>query len=611
VNALDSRDQTGVGAGCVLTVDELRVDALEIGRDIVDGVDLRLGRGETIAIVGESGSGKTTAALALLGVARPGTRVAAGRVSIDDTDILSLPESRRRGLRGSRIAYVPQNPATALSPTVRIGRQLDEIVDTHLPGDPDRLGRVRRGFAMAQLPDDDAFRRRYPHALSGGQQQRVCIAMALVCEPDVVVMDEPTTGLDVTTQARLLDEIRGLADRLSMAIVYVSHDLAVVRNIADRVIVLYGGRIVEDAPTDELFREPRHPYTRRLLEAIPRVDVGRALPRGIPGSAVEPWNRPTGCVFAARCELAIDECRSALPPLEARGRRRVRCLRVADALARRPSEGPAGEAWRAEPGSDVLLAVDALVARYGSVVAVDRISLEVRRGHCLGIVGESGSGKSTLLRCVAGLHERQEGVITLEGTPLATSSRGRSMAQRKAIALVPQNPDASLNPRQRVGEIVGRPLKQFLDLGRSARAARVHELLELVRLGPSFIDRMPRELSGGEKQRVAIARGLAADPQLLLCGEVTSALDVAVQAGVLTLLDELRRELGTTLLFVSHDLAVVRSLSDDLVVMRDGVVREAGPSEPLFENPQDQYTRDLLAAVPRLQPVDYPGGAGG
>ena len=331
----------------VLVTTNLRVDAVEARCDIVDGISLSLARGETLGIVGESGSGKTTVAVALLGVARAGTRLAAGRVVIADVDLVTASERTRSKLRGHRVAYVPQSPATALSPGQRIGRQLSEVVETHLRGEADVVGCVRRAFAAAQLPIDDAFLRRYPHELSGGQQQRVCIAMALVCGPDIVVMDEPTTGLDVTTQARLLVEIRELAQRSRTSIVYISHDLAVVRNIADRVMVLYGGRIVETAPVDELFAHPRHPYTRRLLEAIPRIDADGVRPRGIPGSAVEPWNRPRGCPFAARCDLVQPACEEALPTFETDGGHAVRCIRWRDAVALQPSLAVhEASAWR-------------------------------------------------------------------------------------------------------------------------------------------------------------------------------------------------------------------------------------------------------------------------
>ncbi len=604
----------------VIHAEGLRVDAVDAGRDIIAGIDFRLDRGKTLGIVGESGSGKTTVALALLGVARPGTAFAAGRVLIADVDMVSAPERRRASVRGHRIAYVPQSPGTALSPGQRVGRQLVEIVQTHIRAEVDVPGRVRRAFAAAQLPADDNFLRRYPHELSGGQQQRVCIAMALVCDPDVVVMDEPTTGLDVTTQAHLLEEVKALGKRLRMAIVYISHDLGVVRSIADRVIVLYGGRIVEEAAVDDLFTSPRHPYTRRLLESIPRVDAGRMLPRGIPGTAVGPLNRPAGCPFSARCEFVVEACLHELPALETVDGHSTRCIRWRESFAAPQivQQLPTNRSVAVDDAGD-LLRIENLVARYGQrgfgrrggkVSAVRGVSFGVVRGRCLGIVGESGSGKSTLLRCVAGLHEQQDGELLFDGTPLEAHARSRAKSVRRRIQLIPQNPDASLNPFYCIGAIVGRPLRQFFGLHGEEQRRRVSELLDRVRLSAAFVERMPSELSGGEKQRVAIARALAAEPELLLCDEVTSALDVAVQAGILGLLDSLRSDLGMTMLFVSHDLAVVRSICDDIAVMRDGVIVEKRPTDELFEAPCDEYTRQLLGAIPRLNPGDYPAARG-
>jgi peptide/nickel transport system ATP-binding protein len=439
--------------------------------------------------------------------------------------------------------------------------------------------------------------------------------MALACNPDIVVMDEPTTGLDVTTQSRLLIEIKQLSQRSDTAIVYVTHDLGVIRNIADRVMVMYAGRIVEEAPVDELFREPRHPYTRRLLEAIPRLEGPTILPRGIAGTAAEPWNRPSGCPFAPRCDLVVDRCRTAVPPLEAVDGRLVRCIRWSEASSP-PSLAPAPAAEHEDRGrvGDILV-VDGVAAVYGrrrwrraghETIAVEAASFAVPRGYCVGLVGESGSGKSTLLRTIAGLHSPATGRIVLDGLELAPRARRRSADSRRRIQLVPQNPDASLNPRHSIRHIVGRPLRQFHGLRGEEQRRHVIEMLERVRLTAAFADRMPTELSGGERQRVAIARALAAGPDLLLCDEITSALDVAVQAGILALLDQLRLEFGLSIVFVSHDLAVVRAIADLVVMMRHGRIREAGTREQLFAKPQDDYTRELLAAVPRFRDGDYP-----
>ena len=384
--------------------------------------------------------------------------------------------------------------------------------------------------------------RRFPHQLSGGQQQRVAIAMALVCKPSVIVMDEPTTGLDVLTQERLLRVIREIRTQHESCIVYISHDLGVVRNLVDHVAVMYGGRIVEHAPVDELFRAPRHPYTRRLLEAIPRVHRTMATTRGIPGRAVEPWNRPSGCPFAPRCDYRIEQCDQEMPPQLGDTRHSARCWRCRRTSRARQdtrSRYREGRSRRfAGPRSDPLLNVRDLVAGYkvsGGLfgrsrigkIAVDRVSFELLQGSCLAVVGESGSGKTTLARCLAGLHDPFSGELVYQGRTLPGLARRRDPDLRRRIQIVFQDPDSSLNPSMTVGAIVGRPLVHFFKLGHTEVGRRVHELLERVHLPISMAARLPRDLSGGEKQRVAIARAIAAEPELLVCDEVASALDVA------------------------------------------------------------------------------------
>ena len=601
-----------------MTARALRVDSDYVDADIIDEVGFVLRAGEILGVVGESGSGKTTAAMALLGVTREGATITAGSVTIAGTDLLGVEERERRGLRGRVISFIPQDPSTALSPTMRIGEQIAEIVSAHFPGASDQDERVEAALRSAQLPTDKQFRRRYPHELSGGQQQRVTIAMALVCRPGVIVMDEPTTGLDVTTQSRLLQEVADLAKRSRTAIVYVSHNLGVIRTLADRVAVMYAGRIIELADVETLFTSPRHPYTRRLLEAIPRLDGG--APRGLAGVAVEPWNRPAGCPFAPRCEFRMQVCeaRPSLEPFEAS---LVSCWRAEEVSQTAPPPAASAATVAQRNGttarSELLLEVRELSASYpararltsSASVVLSEVDLAVARGTCLGILGESGSGKTTLLRTLAGLHPPHAGEIRFDGTTLASEPRRRTSRQRRSIQLVPQNPDGTLNPRHTVGQIVARPLRQFLGLTRDEQRKRVLELLEQVRLRPGMVTRYPRELSGGEKQRVAVARGLASSPTLLLCDEVTSALDVVVQAGVLQLLAELQRELQMTMIFVSHDLAVIRSVSDHVAVMQDGRIRETQPVEQLFANPRDDYTRALIDAVPMLRDSDYPRAA--
>jgi peptide/nickel transport system ATP-binding protein len=558
--------------------------------------------------------------MALLGYARPGTRIMDGSVHAGGIDLLRLDESELRRQRGRTISFVPQNPAKSLSPGMRIGRQLDEILLAK--GVSDTGHWTRLAMEAAQLPGDDAFAQRYPHQLSGGQQQRVAIAIALVCRPSVIVMDEPTTGLDVITQARLLQVIRDLRSERDTTIVYVSHDLGVIRNLVDRVAVMYGGYLVEEGPVEDIFREPHHPYTRRLLEAIPRLRATAVRTRGIPGSAVEPWNRPAGCPFVARCDSATDACSSVRPSLETRGGRSVRCLRW-DELGTLGYQAPPAVSnvplapSVAQPG-EALLRVRDLVAGYGraasfwrrqvvlDTVAVNAVSFDIPGGRCVAVVGESGSGKTTLARCVAGLHAPASGEILFAGQRLAGTPRHRAPDLRRRIQIVFQDPDSSLNPSMSVGQIVARPLRQFFHLERAAERRRVEELLQLVRLPASAASRTPEALSGGEKQRVALARALAAKPDLLICDEVTSALDVAVQASILQLLEELRVTLAMSLLFISHDLAVVRTISESVIVMRAGRICEAAPTAQLFAAPSHPYTRELLAAVPDLRPDDYP-----
>jgi peptide/nickel transport system ATP-binding protein len=427
----------------------------------------------------------------------------------------------------------------------------------------------------------------------------VSIAMAFIDPPRVIVCDEPTTGLDVTTQARVLQTVRELCRSHGVAALYVTHDLAVVAELADRVAVLYGGRIVECGPRDELFAAPRHPYTRRLLRAVPDV-AGRRAIVGIPGYAALPGGRPSGCSFHPRCDLAQEDCRGAAPPPSDVGpRHQVRCHHPVDAVRREPAQ--AAGAGRQQVGEAVLLGVRGLDAHYGSRHTLFGIDLEIRHNECLAVVGESGSGKTTLARCVAGLHRQWSGELRFGGKSLVPVARRRSRAERQGIQYVFQNPYASLNPRRTVGQTIGRQLQLFFPGPRRATAQRVVEILESVALSPRAARRFPDELSGGERQRVAIARALAAQPQLLVCDEITSALDVSVQAAIIELLGELRSRMGLSLLFVTHELAVIRTVADRVVVMNDGRIVESAPVEQIFQAPQAAYTRELLANTPSIE----------
>ena len=584
-----------------LALEDLRVE-LPNGVAIVEGVSLSVAPGEIVGLVGESGSGKTTVALALLGYCGRGVSIAGGTVTVAGQRIDTADEGATRRLRGRIVSYVPQDPASALNPALRIGASLRDMVDEHRGAttvEPDTAATL----GAVDLPSDDAFLRRFPHQLSGGQQQRVTIAVSLTCEPPLVVLDEPTTGLDVVTQARVLDELRRLRADRGLAMVYVTHDLAVVASLADRVAVMYAGRIVEEGATADVLKRPFHPYTRGLVESIPDHLHPRTL-QSMPGTTPGPGERPPGCAFEPRCPQRRSECADSVPPLEeSLTGGRVRCFAWRDTPVVVLEPVSTSSAREADP--QPVLRVEDLSAEHRSprgpaVLAARGISFAVARGGCSALVGESGSGKTTIARCVAGLHAPTAGQIILDGTPLAGLARGRTRDERRKIQIVFQNPYDSLNPRRRVADEIARPARILRGL--TAREARdeVAGLLERVRLPARAGNRFPGELSGGERQRVAIARALAADPEVLVCDEITSALDVSVQAAVLELLHELRRELDVAVLFISHDLGVVASIADTLLVLEHGLVCEEGATSSVLEAPTHPYTQRLLAAAPRL-----------
>jgi peptide/nickel transport system ATP-binding protein len=553
--------------------------------------------------VGESGSGKTTVGLALLGHTRRGAAIAAGRIRVGDTDILSLSSSGRRSVRGRLVSYVPQDPAASLNPALRIGTQLRETLEVHGfgSGSDAREARIAEVMREVALPDDKKYLRRYPHELSGGQQQRIGLAMAFACRPRLIVLDEPTTGLDVTTQAHVLDTVRELASAHHVAALYVSHDLAVVGTLATRTAVMYAGRIVELGPTAELFANASHPYTRRLVQAIPHLSGRRDLV-GIPGRAPSPGARPSGCTFAPRCTFVLDACRAEEPRLrELAPRLSVKCIRAEEVRTTPVSRSGRLEEIAQDAVNDAVLSLDHVFAGYGPVTVVHDINLQVAPHECLALVGESGSGKTTLARSIAGLHHDRSGLISLRGQPLADSARARTREARQAIQYVFQNPYGSLNPRKTIGQIVRQPLGVFGAATGAEADKRVEEMLDRVSLAASYVDRYPDQLSGGERQRVAIARALVVSPAVLVCDEVTSALDVSVQAAIVELLAELQRELGLAMLFVTHNLPLVRSIAQRVAVMSSGRIVELGTVEHVLQSPSDDYTQRLLADTPSLE----------
>jgi peptide/nickel transport system ATP-binding protein len=451
--------------------------------------------------------------------------------------------------------------------------------------------------------------RRYPHQLSGGQQQRVGLAMAFACRPALIVLDEPTTGLDVSTQRRILDTMRSLCQEYGVAAVYVSHDLAVVSELADTVAVMYAGRIVEAGAAAALFREPLHPYTRGLLASVPTPESARRL-TGIPGHQPPPGRRGPGCAFAPRCELALAACRAREPEQVTLAGRTVRCLRAAEVTAGAPQRLRLAPPAAAPPGAAVLSA-RGIRASYGSLPVLLGVDLDVPARASVAIVGESGSGKTTLARCIAGLHRNWTGDMTLHGTPLPPGARQRPKQVLKQIQCIFQNPYTSLNPRKTIGQIVAEPLQRLLGASRSEQAERVAGVLADVSLPGGFLSRYPDQLSGGERQRVAIARALVVEPDLLICDEVTSALDVSVQAVIVELLRTAAAQRQLAMIFITHNLALVRSVAQTAVVLRQGEVVEAGPVEQVLARPSSRYTARLIADVPRLAALDAGPGPPG
>ncbi|MET9675816.1 ABC transporter ATP-binding protein [Streptomyces sp. NPDC006482] len=603
----------------------------------VRDVSFTIRRGETLAVVGESGSGKSTTALALLRML-PGTgRISGGSVRLDGQDLVTADAAALRAVRGARIGMVFQDPMTALNPVLTVGRHLDEVLRAHdgrtagdgraaeaaggrhdKPVRRDKAARRARAVELLRLvgiPDPERRLDDHPHQFSGGQRQRVLIAMALAGEPDVLLADEPTTALDATVQDQILTLLGDLTRTTGTALVLITHNMGVVARACDRVLVMYGGTVVEDGPTAEVLTRPRHPYTAGLLAAVPRLSApsGTRL-TGIPGTPPDLSLPLVGCAFAARCALAEDRCHTAVPPLAAVTETvRAACLPAAERTEPLPPPPPPVLIDRPAPGAVVLTAEGIRKTYKGrgrrTLTALDGVSLTLAAGETLGVVGESGSGKSTLARVLAHAHPADGGRILLDGRDVTRPGRAELHAVRRRVQLVFQDPYASLNPRMTVGEIVAEPLRAFGTVAPGERAARVAELLRRVGLDPAAADRHPRSFSGGQRQRVGIARALAPEPTVLICDEPVSALDVSVQAQIVGLLTDLQRDLGLALVFIAHDLAVVRQVSHRIAVMHEGRIVETGGADELCEHPRDPYTRALLAAVPEPVPVRVPAGA--
>jgi peptide/nickel transport system ATP-binding protein len=589
------------------------------GAPAVHDLSFHIDAGEAYGLVGESGSGKSTVAMALVRyLARTG-RVTGGRILFDGQDVMSLDDVALRAFRGKRVAVVYQNPGAALDPSMIVGDQVAEVFSAHAP--VPRADAHRRALAMlrqVRLADADSVYHRYPHQLSGGMQQRVVIAIALAAQPDLLILDEPTTGLDATVEAAILSLLADLRRELGVTVLLISHNLAVVAEVCDRVGVLYAGRLVEQGPVTEVFEEPAHPYTRGLLSSLPQPETrkGEQPLQPIGGQPHSAATRVPGCTFAPRCALVRPACNTAEPELlPVSDTRASRCYFWPETFSNLPSlpsngvllpsvaiaktfRGPFPEVSR-QPLLTTTNVHKTFSVDGGKVVAVDGVSLGIVAGSTVGLVGESGSGKSTFARVLAGLEPLDSGQLTWRGSDLPKAVDKRSNTVLREIQMVFQDPDSTLNPRHTVGTLLDRSIKRLTNLTRAARRDRAVELLAAVDLEPRYLSALPSELSGGQRQRVAIARAFAGAPALVLCDEPTSALDASVQATILNLLDRLQQEQRTAYLFISHDIAVVRYLSDVVGVLYLGQLMQLGLTASVFTPPLHPYTEVLLASVPR------------
>lgn len=603
----------------LLQVDSVNVTYTQGGKNIraVRDVSLHLEKGETVGLVGESGSGKSTLAKAIVRYLDENGSVTKGDIYFKGESLLAKTKDELKVIRGGEIAHVAQSPSKALNPSIQIGDQIKEVIKIHRnPTDDDEaMEQVYDVLSEVNIPDPEQTATQYPHELSGGMLQRALIALSLSCDPDLLILDEPTTGLDVTTQSKLLDLIEELKTGTEMGILIISHNLGVISDIADRVNILYAGEMMEKGAVKDVFSRPANPYTQGLLASIPRLDEDIEY-RPIPGKIPEVSDVPEGCIFANRCDFASEECETGDIPMETVQSDPIhesRCIHVERVLQNPvlPDERVRSK----ETGGDPILEAVGVKKHFGetslldkifggkpTVKAVDGVDFEIRESETVGLVGESGCGKSTLGRILINLLNPTEGTIKYRGKPLEELSGGELAEYRAETQIVFQDPDSSLNPRKKVKEIVGRPLKLSTNLARKERQERVSELLEQVNLSADMARKYPYELSGGEKQRIAIARAFAAQPSLIILDEPVSSLDVSEQANILNLLDDLREEYGTSYLFISHDLSLVNAVSDRMGVMYLGKIIEVGTREEIFNPPHHPYTRALVSSAPDIDP---------
>jgi peptide/nickel transport system ATP-binding protein len=594
-------------AGPALEVSHMDIVYRVRGQDrlALRDVSFSIARGESYGLVGESGSGKSTVALALVRYLPRNGRVSGGTISINGQDPLTLGKSALRELRARTVSMVYQEPGRALNPSMRVGRQIAEVFEIAGVSSHEATESAEEMLRKVQISDPGRVMLRYPHELSGGMAQRAVIAMALASSPSLLILDEPTTALDATVEAEVLDLVAALRQEFDTSVLFISHNLAVIAKMCDRVGVLYAGELVEQGPARQVFDAPRHPYTVGLLRCIPRRGQRKDTDRldTIPGFLPAPGHNLTGCVFAPRCALAADKCRESSPPFFEVGELQTSRCFFHDRAPELPRATPASiGALRAPGAGEPLVVVDELSKTFaGGIRALADVALTIHQGETLGLVGESGSGKTTLARVLLGLTGPDSGsVLTLAGTALSPDARRRPRDTLRALQIVFQNPDSALNRRHTVRSLISRPLTRLAGLSGVALRERLEDLIASVRLEDRHLALRPGQLSGGLKQRVAIARAFAGRPDVVVCDEPTSALDVSVQAAILNLLADLQKAERVSYLFISHDLGLVRYLSDRIVVLYLGRVMEVGPAETVFAGPHHPYTEALFSAVPTL-----------